>query len=991
MYARFRLVDACAVILPLTMTGGLHAQEQERPPATLSNIIEPGKGRVLARWGETAEKVDAVLLHVIDRIRAARFAGNVVDYSQLGVPSLLRVGSDGLVQCYVVLSELTDANEQSLREQGMRVELADLDMKIVQGWIPPDELLAISQLPFVLQITPPDYGVIRCAGNACTQGDAIHKAPEVRTLGYDGTGVKVGVISDGVTSRNTSIASGDLPAQITIHPTQPGSGDEGTAMLEIIHDIAPGASLYFAGGLGGLPTSVEMVSAINWMRQQGVHVIVDDIGFFTEPYFQDGPVAIAVRDAVANGHVYCTAAGNECDKHYQGLYVDSDGTGPNNFHDFKLGSGTDDLLNVIVGPQQTLTVRLQWDDPFGQSANDYDIHLFDFQSLQYVGLAGQNVQDGNDDPVETAFYTNPGLGTREIGIEIRNFLGLAAPRTLELFFFNAIGNDDDVSCADSIFGHPAVADVISCAAINANSPGNHVAASYSSRGPSTIAHPAPVVRNTPFCSAIDLVDVTGAGGFTTPFRGTSAAAPHAAGLAAILLQATDLAATPADIRAALAAGALERGDIGFDYIYGHGLLDVAAALVHVCPPSTPSGVSATASSLCDRVELNWNPVIGAIKYTIWRSVEGDANSAAQIAEVTDMVATDYDAVPQTDYFYWVRAVKDCGISGFGVPAIGRRRGPPESVFDLQAGVATSCDYVEIAWGSAFQANDYTIWRAVSQEFAGASQLAHADSPFRDMTAQANVDYYYWVVAENSCGSAMPAGPVLGTRMGPAVAPGGLAVSDGEYCDRIAIRWDGVSAASGFTVLRNTRDERGGAESLGMVMADSDHMEFSDSDVESGIRYYYWVESEGQCGVGGSAGPVMGSVKALPISPTNVRAESAGDVIVVSWQGSAIPSSYSVWRATSDAVEGSRMLASTGSGPYEDRDAQMGIEYYYWVKAINECGESDFSKAVSAARTLAAPGMQGAPPCGVGACGGGALSSLLGVCSLAMLKRRRRRR
>src|SRR5262249_30986239 len=84
-----------------------------------------------------------------------------------------------------------------------------------------------------------------------TSGDIAHKANVERsTLGFDGTGVKVGVLSDGVQSVATLQGLGDLPA-VTVVPGQAGSGDEGTAILEIIYDLAPGAQLFFATAFGG--------------------------------------------------------------------------------------------------------------------------------------------------------------------------------------------------------------------------------------------------------------------------------------------------------------------------------------------------------------------------------------------------------------------------------------------------------------------------------------------------------------------------------------------------------------------------------------------------------------------------------------------------------------------------------------------------------------------------------------------------------------------
>ncbi len=160
------------------------------------------------------------------------------------------------------------------------------------------------------------------------------------------------------------------PNSITVHSTYSGSGDEGTAMLEIIHDLAPDADLYFAGMNGY--TSSDMVSAIEWMVNQGCDIIVDDLLFFNEPMFEDGPIAEAAQDAVDSGVLYVTSAGNNAELHYQGDYIYSSG----GYHDFDPGAGLDQTLMFYATYQSRIYGTLQWSDEFGNSGNDYDLSLF---------------------------------------------------------------------------------------------------------------------------------------------------------------------------------------------------------------------------------------------------------------------------------------------------------------------------------------------------------------------------------------------------------------------------------------------------------------------------------------------------------------------------------------------------------------------------------------------------------------------------------------
>ena len=234
----------------------------------------------------------------------------------------VRFDSSGNVQVYIHLENTDDDALQQLRDLGATIEVVNSDWNVVQAWIPISALEDIAAMDAVKEVTPPDYAEAE-AGRVSTEGDGIHRTDLVRTFsGISGSGVKVGVISDGVDARRTSQSSNDLPDIIEVDPNSPGSGDEGTALLEIVHDLAPGAKLAFSGPY----TSLDMVDSILWLANEafdgeGADVIADDYRFYFEPYFEDGMVAQAAAAAVAGGAVFVSAAGNSGDRHYAGGFV----------------------------------------------------------------------------------------------------------------------------------------------------------------------------------------------------------------------------------------------------------------------------------------------------------------------------------------------------------------------------------------------------------------------------------------------------------------------------------------------------------------------------------------------------------------------------------------------------------------------------------------------------------------------------------------------
>ena len=201
----------------------------------------------------------------------------------------LRIDPNGGVQVYILVTDVSDEVTEALEASGVRIEIPDPAGRRIQARVPAARLLRIAELPFVTFVRPPNYAVHR-AGAFTTEGDDILRADQVRdTLGVDGSGVRVGVISDGIKgifgtgctsctgASGGPISTGDLPDStatrtaagvlnsssggITARSFQAdsdleglpsgqcafaGAGAEGTALLEIVHDLAPGAQLAFA-------------------------------------------------------------------------------------------------------------------------------------------------------------------------------------------------------------------------------------------------------------------------------------------------------------------------------------------------------------------------------------------------------------------------------------------------------------------------------------------------------------------------------------------------------------------------------------------------------------------------------------------------------------------------------------------------------------------------------------------------------------------------
>ena len=469
-------------------------------------------------------------------------------------------------------------------------------------------------------------------GAVTSQGVEAINAPLARQrFGVDGSGVTVGVLSDSFDRRlstnitaDDDVATGDLPgienpngynipvsvlddsADNSLFLSNPGGAliDEGRALAQIVTDVAPGADILFRTAAKGPD---DFARGIDELVAAGADVIVDDFSPSNQPFFQDGVVAQAANRAVDAGIPYFSSAGNSDRNSYEAEFrpvadrnLEIDGLNRYTFHDFNPGEEVDIMQNFTLEPGAGINLSFQWDEPFASAggrgaSSDLDIFLLDADNNIVAFGAESNV---GTNALEQISFSNSTEAAAQYKLLIGQDTeaGGEAPNLIK--YLNSNGSATEVEYfnnSPTVFGVQNAEGVSAVGASDYRTPTE--LEPFSSVGVVPILFdeqgnrlPEPELRQKPDIIAPNSVNTTFFGqsdleedGFPN-FTGTSAAVPHAAGVAALLLDAVP-DATPTEVYGALEQTAIDLDnhftpefDTEYDTATGFGLIQADLAL-----------------------------------------------------------------------------------------------------------------------------------------------------------------------------------------------------------------------------------------------------------------------------------------------------------------------------------------------------------------------------------------------------------------------------
>ncbi len=589
------------------------AAAQPPPPGSNNPIAtpppDPRTGPTnLAAAAQTAKnpKLDSALTGLVAAAKVSSTAAKELAESQS-----LRL-SDNRVHIQIVTSPAGLAQvTKAVAEAGGQVTGTGFSDTLVQGWLPiaAVERVAAQDDVYYIRRPPQVYSLENLyVGNSTTEALAAINTPAWHTAGYTGAGVKVAIIDAGFVGYS-SLRGSDLPASVTVKNFVDGETDaqadgtteHGTACAEIIHDLAPGAQLY----LVKIATDLDLAEAVAWLISQQVDIISTSVGFYNaSPGDGTGPLAGLVSQARSAGILWVTAAGNDRETHWGGLYADNNS---NNIHEFEgeevncfsgslLGQASCDGFSffIVVGLIGQINILVRWND-WTAVDQDYDLHLVRWNGSSWVQVASStDPQTGAAGQAPTEWINYKPTGNEDLGtlLSPHGFvlerINGNRPVNFELFTpqLGGLLRPDKILRARSLANLADAPEAMTVAALNVNTPYDQEF--YSSEGPMNgLGGAATGGAIKPDIAGYANVSTESYGAGV--FNGTSSATPHVAGAAAIALSAYP-GYGPTQLQTFLEETAVDMGTAGLDTQFGYGRLFLGEPPAGINTPPSLTGL-----------------------------------------------------------------------------------------------------------------------------------------------------------------------------------------------------------------------------------------------------------------------------------------------------------------------------------------------------------------------------------------------------------------
>ena len=374
------------------------------------------------------------------------------------------------------------------------------------------------------------------------------------------------------------------------------------------------------------------------------------------------------------------------------------------------------------------------------------------------------------------------------------------------------------------------------------------------------------------------------------------------------------------------------------------------------PPATPANLSASDGSSAIHIEVTWTSVAGATGYRLYRGTTNIPSGASEIADLQGLSFIDSEVDHSTSYYYFVSAYNTEAESNLSSPEVGHRLpNPPAAPASISASDGSAATHVSVTWPASANATGYKLFRGTTNVASNASQIADiAGTSFNDTDIDPDTTYYYFVAAYNTEGESARSIDDSGYRNSALPdTPTSISASDGTSTTQIQISWSTSTSAIGYRLYRSESSLFSGAVQL----QDSAVTSYTDTSVDPHKTYYYFATAYNN---DGESPPTAGDpghiIPPTPSAPGSISASDGTHTthVEVSWQSVDHADEYRLYRATTNNPSLASNIASVSGTTYDDSSAATDVEYFYFVSAYNEGGESSKSQGDSGFRAAEIP-------------------------------------
>ncbi len=326
------------------------------------------------------------------------------------------------------------------------------------------------------------------------------------------------------------------------------------------------------------------------------------------------------------------------------------------------------------------------------------------------------------------------------------------------------------------------------------------------------------------------------------------------------------------------------------------------------------------------ISLEWNAATGAEVYRLYYNTENNFDTATATEGIEETYYPIEGLEYNTIYYIWIASVNTSGGLASGTARIVSTEADP--FIPVQNPSEGHQNSIKVSWNAVEEADSYNVYYGTTDSIGTATAiigLGIEETEYTISDLNSGTVYYTWIKAvsgaEISDASNMES--VITLPDLPSLNP---TVSG----NTISLSWNAVTGADYYRIYYGTTDVFDDATPVNNILA----TEYTLSDLEYDIDYYFWISARNSSGGLRSANPKTAKTDVDPFIPIQLASQGQYKKVAVSWAAVTGADSYSVYYNTEDDIDTATPITDIEGTAYTISDLLSGTVYYTWVKAVN---------------------------------------------------------